>query len=73
MNEDELKSIGVVLLFKSDNLFYITLLQNKFFDTAGEMVSKFKDIKKAYSDENINDNMQTRKHNEYYYLMNIII
>ena len=57
LNEDEPKSTGVIRFFKSNNLFYIILLQIKYFDTKGEMVQKFKDIKKAYSDENINDNL----------------
>ena len=55
LTEEELKSIGVVPLFKSASLFYITILQIKFFASRGEMVSEFKDLIEAYSDENMNE------------------
>ena len=57
LNEDEPKSTGVISFFKSNKLFNIILFQIKYFDTKGEMVSKFKDIKKAFSDKKINDNL----------------
>ena len=55
LTDEELKSIGVVPLFKSASLFYITILQIKFFASRGEMVSEFKDLIEAYSDENMNE------------------
>ena len=69
MTEKELESIGVIPLFKSDSLFYISLLQIKFFDSTGEMAWNFKDFVEDYSDENMNEWW----FNEYYCLMNKII
>ena len=55
LTEKELESIGVIPLFKSDSLFYISLLQIKFFDSTGEMAWNFKDFVEDYSDENMNE------------------
>ena len=57
LTDEELISIGIFPVFKSDSLFYITMLQIKFFVSTEEMVSKFEELKKAFSEKNINDNV----------------
>ena len=54
LTDEELKSIGVVPIFKSDSLFYINMVRVKFFDSTDDMISKFKEFEKIYSVENMN-------------------
>ena len=55
LNEEELKSINVLGSQKSNSLFYITIAQIKFFDSDGNMHFKFKELQKAFSNENEDD------------------
>ena len=55
LTKEELESIDVIGNNKSNNLFYISILRIIFFDSDGNMNFKFKEFKKAFSNENEND------------------